>query len=149
MALQKCEECGKEISSKAHSCPHCGYPIKIEDPKIEGEAIKAFLKNEGEKAFSGIHKNIKENIKNINQIEIFIQKHRSGSKFVSLFVGIFFLIKSYTPGWSHYERFGPSYLFGSSFNPFYAIIGLAFIFLTYFIHTKKWPPDDKGNGALE
>lgn len=27
MALIKCPECGKEISDKAESCPHCGYPI--------------------------------------------------------------------------------------------------------------------------
>ena len=27
MALIKCEECGKEISSKASSCPNCGYPM--------------------------------------------------------------------------------------------------------------------------
>ena len=26
--LIKCPECGKEISSEAVSCPHCGYPIK-------------------------------------------------------------------------------------------------------------------------
>ncbi|MGA1823217.1 MAG: zinc ribbon domain-containing protein [bacterium] len=28
MALIKCKECGKEVSSEAESCPHCG--IKIE-----------------------------------------------------------------------------------------------------------------------
>lgn len=28
MALITCPECGKEISSLANSCPHCGYPIK-------------------------------------------------------------------------------------------------------------------------
>ena len=35
MALIKCPECGKEISSEAISCPHCGFPIKkkpLEDP---------------------------------------------------------------------------------------------------------------------
>jgi len=26
MALEKCPECGKEISSNAESCPHCGAP---------------------------------------------------------------------------------------------------------------------------
>lgn len=29
MALIKCSECGKEISSKATACPNCGCPIKI------------------------------------------------------------------------------------------------------------------------
>lgn len=28
MALIKCEECGKEISDKAKSCPKCGCPIE-------------------------------------------------------------------------------------------------------------------------
>ena len=27
MALIKCPECNKEVSDKAQSCPHCGYPI--------------------------------------------------------------------------------------------------------------------------
>ena len=27
MALIKCPECNREISDKAESCPHCGYPI--------------------------------------------------------------------------------------------------------------------------
>lgn len=30
MALIKCTECGKEISDKATSCPHCGAPIVTE-----------------------------------------------------------------------------------------------------------------------
>jgi len=29
MALIKCLECGKDVSSKAHFCPSCGNPIKI------------------------------------------------------------------------------------------------------------------------
>lgn len=29
MALEKCRECGKEVSSEARSCPHCGaLPLK-------------------------------------------------------------------------------------------------------------------------
>jgi len=28
MAIIKCKECGKEVSNKAASCPHCG--VKIE-----------------------------------------------------------------------------------------------------------------------
>lgn len=27
MSLKKCEECGKEVSDKADSCPNCGCPI--------------------------------------------------------------------------------------------------------------------------
>ena len=25
MALEACRECGKEISTQAHACPHCGF----------------------------------------------------------------------------------------------------------------------------
>lgn len=28
MALLKCTECGKEVSSKASTCPNCGAPVK-------------------------------------------------------------------------------------------------------------------------
>lgn len=28
MALIKCSECGKEVSTKAEKCPHCGAPVK-------------------------------------------------------------------------------------------------------------------------
>ncbi|MGH7481770.1 MAG: zinc ribbon domain-containing protein [Longimicrobiales bacterium] len=27
MALVKCPECGKEVSSSAGTCPHCGYTL--------------------------------------------------------------------------------------------------------------------------
>ena len=32
MALIKCSECGKEISSEAKVCPNCGKPLVIEQP---------------------------------------------------------------------------------------------------------------------
>lgn len=28
MALKKCKECGKEVSTKADKCPHCGAKVK-------------------------------------------------------------------------------------------------------------------------
>ncbi|MFA5616302.1 MAG: zinc ribbon domain-containing protein [Syntrophorhabdaceae bacterium] len=31
MPLIKCAECGKEISDKAFSCPHCGAPLNEEE----------------------------------------------------------------------------------------------------------------------
>ena len=34
MSLIKCEECGKEISSKASACPNCGNPIEKETKKV-------------------------------------------------------------------------------------------------------------------
>ena len=35
MALIKCAECGKEISSKASACPNCGNPIEKEKKKVK------------------------------------------------------------------------------------------------------------------
>ncbi|HBM98519.1 MAG TPA: hypothetical protein DD413_03750 [Ruminococcus sp.] len=42
MALIKCSECGKEVSSKAHSCPNCGNPIDtaIRCPKCRSTNVK-------------------------------------------------------------------------------------------------------------
>ena len=35
MALIKCPECEKEVSTAAETCPHCGYPIKKNEPVKE------------------------------------------------------------------------------------------------------------------
>lgn len=35
MAIIKCSECGKDVSSEAVSCPHCGCPIKTETNQTE------------------------------------------------------------------------------------------------------------------
>lgn len=37
MALIKCEECGKDISDRATSCPHCGCPQTSEQVHVEKE----------------------------------------------------------------------------------------------------------------
>ena len=31
MALIRCPECGREVSSKAPACPACGYPLQASD----------------------------------------------------------------------------------------------------------------------
>lgn len=33
MALGPCRECGREVSTQAQACPHCGVQIKIAAPK--------------------------------------------------------------------------------------------------------------------
>ena len=32
--LTKCKECGKDVSTEANSCPHCGCPQKQEEVGI-------------------------------------------------------------------------------------------------------------------
>jgi DNA-directed RNA polymerase subunit RPC12/RpoP len=42
MALTKCPECGKDVSSQASGCPHCGFPLvkpAREPPPIRPQAI--------------------------------------------------------------------------------------------------------------
>lgn len=36
MALIKCPACGKDVSSNAPACPHCGEPIKSSTEKANG-----------------------------------------------------------------------------------------------------------------
>ena len=35
MALINCEECGREVSDRARSCPHCGFPVKCDEPEVQ------------------------------------------------------------------------------------------------------------------
>lgn len=42
MALIKCPECGKEVSSEANACIHCGFPLKKENKEnneINGQYV--------------------------------------------------------------------------------------------------------------
>lgn len=39
MALVKCPECGKEISSNAESCPNCGNPMKGQGGGVQGGTL--------------------------------------------------------------------------------------------------------------
>jgi endogenous inhibitor of DNA gyrase (YacG/DUF329 family) len=34
MALIKCPDCGKDVSTEAAACPHCGRPIKLGTPAV-------------------------------------------------------------------------------------------------------------------
>ena len=41
MSLISCRECNSRISNKAHSCPHCGYPMKSRN--IIGNIFSSFF----------------------------------------------------------------------------------------------------------
>ena len=46
MALIHCPECGKEISDKAITCIHCGYPLKeVGQTKEQEKTAQIFIKN--------------------------------------------------------------------------------------------------------
>jgi hypothetical protein len=38
MALIKCPECGKEVSTSAKSCPSCGYPVAEKTAEVAAQA---------------------------------------------------------------------------------------------------------------
>jgi len=46
MALNKCPDCGKDVSSQAPTCPNCGRPIAgtIISEEIHGSGEGLFLK---------------------------------------------------------------------------------------------------------
>lgn len=45
MSIIKCPECGREISSFAKFCPHCGFPMKEEEKSEENKTKKEETKN--------------------------------------------------------------------------------------------------------
>ncbi len=38
MSLINCPECSREVSDKAESCVHCGYPVQIKNTNSEVKA---------------------------------------------------------------------------------------------------------------
>lgn len=44
MAMIKCKECGKKISDKAKSCPHCGYSYVDDDSILDEDNKKLITK---------------------------------------------------------------------------------------------------------
>ena len=59
MALIKCPECGKQISSKASSCPNCGCPITVTDKRRAEDISAEILPEEKEILEEASKKNIK------------------------------------------------------------------------------------------
>lgn len=43
MALINCPACGKECSSQAYSCPHCGQPLNHTDPPPKNWLLESIL----------------------------------------------------------------------------------------------------------
>lgn len=41
--LIKCPACGREVSAKAASCPHCGDPLRQEEQKQSATGVLAAI----------------------------------------------------------------------------------------------------------
>lgn len=68
MALIKCPECGREISNRAESCPHCGFPIREELEKQKELEEKAKEEREKEEHRQVTLMKIEDAIKNPRKI---------------------------------------------------------------------------------
>lgn len=44
MAQITCNQCGQQVSDRAHSCPHCGAPVVVMGNMIDAEIIRPFHK---------------------------------------------------------------------------------------------------------
>ena len=44
VALIQCPECGKDISDKAETCPHCGCPMKAKPDIVNGRQVQTIEK---------------------------------------------------------------------------------------------------------
>lgn len=40
MALIKCPECGKDVSSTTYRCPHCGFMVKVPERSAIGKVFE-------------------------------------------------------------------------------------------------------------
>lgn len=40
--LTKCPECELQVSDKASTCPHCGYPLNVEAKKKKKKFAKTY-----------------------------------------------------------------------------------------------------------
>jgi len=106
VAIVNCPECGGDVSDKAISCPHCGFPIekyinekKYEsirglDPKIIHQKIEQYISDSNIEAIekcagelsksNGIYEELFHLIK---------RKTETGNKFLELFARYYYLIR--------------------------------------------------------
>lgn len=47
VALTKCRECGGDVSTEAHACPHCGAPVPVPVPATTVPPPKPAVKRRG------------------------------------------------------------------------------------------------------
>lgn len=77
--LLKCPECGLQVSDKAVSCPHCGYPIKPSDHKQSvGNKPRKRLPN----GFGQISKIKNRNLRNPYRALVTVGKDAAGRSVV-------------------------------------------------------------------
>ena len=79
MALIKCSECGKEISSKASACPYCGCPI--EETVKEG-IVRIKMPNNIVEGWVGLFSSKDAIVKNNNGVVLWKGQHGENAKFM-------------------------------------------------------------------
>lgn len=78
MALIKCTECGKEISSKAAACPYCGCPV--EEIVKEG-TVRIKLPNSNVIGVTGLFSSIDSDVEDENGNVLWQGRHGETAKF--------------------------------------------------------------------
>ena len=79
MALMKCPECDLQVSDKALSCPHCGYPLKEADVQKSGRGkAKQKKRRKLPNGFGSIVELKNQNLRNPFRVMITIGKSPTG-----------------------------------------------------------------------
>ena len=98
MALIECSECGKQVSDKASSCPHCGAPINDKKfCKFCGEQIDhdCIVCPKCGKQVEEIHDSINGNVVINNNVSasaastVYVERGRAKNKWISLLLCLF------------------------------------------------------------
>lgn len=68
MALVRCPECGKEVSSMSENCIQCGFPLSLipEQKKIEAEKLDA-VQEESNREQSGTSRHVKITVEPVEE----------------------------------------------------------------------------------
>jgi len=140
MALIKCDECKKQVSSKAKSCPHCGNPMNVEKPKkickncqTENDMDSTFCEGCGK---SLIEKTVKKEVEKL--------KWDFSSKFLTLSVWLCiimaFLLGRDSEVWKAIERYLSISFRSVDFSLVLTILG---IFILFFTNKEKISINDE------
>ena len=104
MALMKCPECELQVSDKALSCPHCGYPLK-DSSQSKGRGKANPKRRRLPNGFGSITKVTKKNLRNPYWVRVCVGKNQYGQP----------ILKSLKPQ-SLFHTYNDAYLALSEYN---------------------------------